>query len=182
MVGWARRQALAGMAFALFVAAGCGGGGTESNDGSPIEGQFVDCSKESRAKPYAPGTVERSSGGQLDVTLVENLPGAADANNAPGPWVKGSNTWRIKIDDLTGAPVAGLGIQTVPRMPDHGHGTSITPLTTDEGGGDYVISPLYLYMGGYWQVTLNIRPAAADGGASSGLAPDSVVFDVCIPG
>ncbi len=163
----------------LLGAASCSGGGAESADGSSLT-QFVDCSKETRATPYAPGTVEMST--QLSVTLVDNRPGAADTNNPPGTWVKGSNTWEIQVRTLAGQAIDGLTIQAVPKMPDHGHGTSITPLTTDEGAGAYLISPLYLYMGGYWTITLNIRPPASDGGASSALTSDSVVFNVCIPG
>jgi hypothetical protein len=161
---------------------GCGGGGSSSADGSNLTNEFVDCSKETRATPYAPGTVVRSDDGQLNVTLVDNRPGAADANNPPGTWVKGSNTWDIQVRDLAGQAEGGLAIQAVPKMPDHGHGTSITPITTDEGGGQYLISPLYLYMGGYWQVTLNIHPPVSDGGAASQLTNDSAVFNVCIPG
>ncbi len=165
----------------------CGGGGAAS-DASSLSGVdglangiFVDCSKESRATPYAPGTVVKSSGGHFDVTLVDNRPGASDANNAPGSWIRGSNTWDLAVkDSSTAQPLAGLEIQAVPRMPDHNHGTSITPVTKDEGQGQYVVSPLYLYMGGYWQVTLNIH-ASADGGPSLGVAGDSAVFNVCIP-
>jgi hypothetical protein len=172
------------VALASFLGnAGCGAGGSASVDGSslvPTDGLFVDCSMESRAKPYAPNTVERSDQGQFDVTLIDNRPGSADASNPPGTWVKGSNTWQIQVSDTSGQVVDGLEIQAVPRMPDHGHGTSITPVTTDEGSGGYLISPLYLYMGGYWQVTLNINPPVSDGAAA--FHADSAVFNVCIPG
>jgi hypothetical protein len=167
----------------ILAGTGCGGGGSSTADGSSssLEGQFVDCSKEPRAQPYMAGAVVMSAGGQFNVTLLENRPGTADENNPPGTWVKGSNTWQISVqDEKSGNAVDGLSIEAVPRMPDHGHGTSITPLTTDDGAGQYTISPLYLYMGGYWQITLNIRPSSAD--ASVTLVPDSAVFNVCIPG
>jgi hypothetical protein len=187
MRSWLRLQANAivtslSLVAGLFGATGCGGGASATADGSSLLTEFVDCSKETRATPYAPETVERSDDGQYVVTLVDNRPGAADANNPPGTWVKGSNTWQIQVRSGAGTAIDGLAIQAVPRMPDHGHGTSITPLTTDEGAGTYLISPLYLYMGGYWQITLNIRPPTSDGGASPALTPDSVVFNVCIPG
>jgi hypothetical protein len=174
MMGWA---ALAG---ATLGGAGCGGG-AQSADGSAPLTQFVDCSKEARATPYAPGTLERSDQGQLDVTLVDNRPGAADANSPPGSWARGSNTWEIEIRDVSGQAVPGLAVEAVPRMPDHGHGTPVTPETTDEAGGRYLITPLYLYMSGYWQVTLNIRPPGSEVGSSAQLHADSVVFNVCIP-
>jgi hypothetical protein len=165
------------------LAAACSGGGA-TGDGSALsaaDGQFVDCSHESRATPYAPGMVVTSKNGVYDVTLVDNRPGTATAQNPPGDWVKGSNTWDVEVKDTAGDDLPGLSIVTVPYMPDHGHGTSITPLTTDEGGGRYVLSPLYLYMGGYWEITLKVRPPAADGGAGAGLVPDSALFKVCIP-
>jgi hypothetical protein len=170
---------------ALLVAAGwLGSAGcsasSDSTDGASPLSQFVDCSKETRATPYAADTVERTS--QLAVTLIDNRPGAADAQNPPGTWVRGSNTWDLQVSDASGQAVDGLTIETVPKMPDHGHGTSITPVTTDAGGGRYVISPLYLYMSGYWQITLNLSAPDSDGGSTSQLHPDSVVFNVCIPG
>jgi hypothetical protein len=172
---------------ALLVAAGwLGSAGcsasSDSTDGSSSLSQFVDCTKETRATPYAPGTVERSGQMEFDVTLVDNRPGAADAQKPPGTWVRGSNTWDLMVRDSSGQGVGGLTIETVPRMPVHNHGTSITPVTTDAGGGHYVISPLYLYMSGFWQITLNISALVSDGGSSSQLHPDSVVFNVCIPG
>lgn len=162
--------------------AGCSAG-SDSTDGSSPLSQFVDCTQETRATPYAAGTVERSGQMEFDVTLVDNRPGAADAQKPPGTWVRGSNTWDLMVRDSSGQGVAGLTIETVPFMPVHNHGTSITPVTTDESGGRYVISPLYLYMSGYWQITLNISAPSSDGGSSaSQIHPDSVVFNVCISG
>jgi hypothetical protein len=185
-VGHETRAAICWIVLAVvpLVSVDCGGD-SASADGSSlsaVDGQFVDCATETRATPYAAGTVVQSSDGQFAVTLVDNRPGEAAANNPPGTWVKGSNTWDIQVRDTAGQPVDGLTIDTMPRMPDHGHGTSITPETTDDGGGKYVISPLYLYMGGYWQVTLNIRVPLSDGGAGAALHNDSAVFNVCIPG
>jgi hypothetical protein len=166
------------------LAMGCGGSAATA-DGSALsaaDGQFVDCSHETRATPYAAGTVVTSKNGVFDVTLVDNRPGTATAQNPPGDWVKGSNTWDLEVKDHAGGDdLTGLSIVTVPFMPDHNHGTSITPVTTDEGAGRYVVSPLYLYMGGYWEITLKLRPPATDGGAAAALVPDSALFKICIP-
>jgi hypothetical protein len=165
------------------LAAGCGAGAA-SSDGSALsaaDGQFNTCSQDMIATPYAPGTVVQSADMQFNVTLVDNRPGAADAQNPPATWVKGSNTWDLLVADHAGDPLPGLSIVAVPFMPAHGHGTSITPITTDGGSGHYVVSPLYLYMGGDWQITLKIRPLTADAGAASGLTPDNAIFNVCIP-
>jgi len=178
-----RAHALAALVLAAgwLGSAGCGGS-SDSTDGSRSLSQFVDCTKETRATPYAPGTLEHSEQGELAVTLIDNRPGAADAQNPLGTWVRGSNTWDLQVRDGAGQALAGLTLVAVPRMPDHNHGTSITPVTTDEGGGRYVISPLYLYMSGYWQITFTISAPLSDGGSSASLHPDSVVFNLCIPG
>lgn len=173
--------------FALLLAVcagalGCNGGAASPDaEQTPTDLAFIDCSKETRATPYAPGTVVKSSSGALAVELVENRPGTAEANKPPGTWVKGSNNWTIEVrDGASQQPIDGLEVVATPRMPDHGHGTSIAPVTTDQGGGRYLISPLYLYMSGYWQITLDVRPPATD--ASSTLQRQTVVFHVCIPG
>jgi len=169
------------LAAAGLLGAGCGGG-SPAADSSNLGSQFVDCTEETRATPYAPGLLERSDQGQLDVTLLDNRPGAADAQSPPGSWIRGSNTWELQVRDQAGQAVDGLTIEAVPKMPDHGHGTSITPVTTDEGEGHYLVSPLYLYMSGYWRITLNISAPVSEGGAGPSLHADSVVFNVCIPG
>lgn len=175
-----------GSLVAALATSSCGSPGVESTDGSgltPVDGQFVECAGV-MTLPYAPGTVVRSTDGNFGVDLLENHPGAADVNDPPATWVKGSNTWIVQVSDAAGQALSGLAIQAVPRMPEHNHGTSITPLTTDEGGGKYTISPLYLYMGGHWQITLTIRPPAPAAGADAGaaLTSDTAVFDICIPG
>jgi hypothetical protein len=46
----------------------------------------------------------------------------------------------------------------------------VTPTGSD---GTYAITPLYLFMAGYWEVTLTIQVGATR---------DDVVFPVCISG
>jgi len=92
----------------------------------------------------------------------------------PGPPVKGSNTWTVRILDPGGTPTDGLAMTVLPFMPDHGHGSTVKAAVTPMGDGVYVIKPLYLYMPGYWEVTLTVQP--------TGGTKDSVMFPVCIPG
>jgi hypothetical protein len=176
-----RRIAAFTVCLGAAAALGCSGGAA-STDGAGLtsdDASFVDCSKVTEAKPYAPGTIEKSSSGQISVELVENQPGPATANNPPGTWVRGSNTWTIEVRDSADQPLGGLEIDAIPKMPVHNHGTSVTPLTREQGGGRYVISPLYLFMSGYWQVTLDVSPPASD--AATSIGRNVVVFNVCIP-
>lgn len=146
--------------------AGCGGsGGADAADGSAL---LYSCKTETRAVPYEPGLSRPSTAGQSTIVLL---------TSEPGPPVKGSNDWTIEILDTSGAPESGLAITAKPFMPDHGHGTSVTPVITPVSGkaGTYLVSPLYLYMPGYWEVTFTWQPAT---GAEAG----SAVFPICIPG
>ncbi len=82
----------------------------------------------------------------------------------------------MQVQDKTGAGINNLGITAVPWMPDHGHGTSVKPMTMSSGqNGQYTITPLYLFMAGLWQITLqmqnqNVTPATTD----------QVVFSFCL--
>jgi hypothetical protein len=94
---------------------------------------------------------------------------------APAPATKGTNTRTVQFLDGSAAPVPGLSIKVTPFMPDHQHGTSIKAAVTDNGDGSYTITPLYLYMAGYWEITLDVAAAGST-------AADSVVLPVCIQG
>jgi hypothetical protein len=68
--------------------------------------------------------------------------------------------YRIAGEDA--APVEGLTLSVVPWMPDMGHGASITPTVTAQGGGRYVISDVELFMPGRWDLRTTISGAAED--------------------
>lgn len=180
---------IAGLALAAACAAGACGGKSNTNQ-SPMDAgddglAFATCLEAHADKgvmPYMPGVIDTSNKGTYTVTLVSNQPGApADAREA-GPEVKGVNTWSISVADGAAAPVDGLEIIAMPYMPDHRHGTSINAVTTGMGGGSYQITPLYLYMTGYWEITLNLQaPAAADADGGAPPPAETVMFTVCIP-
>jgi hypothetical protein len=92
----------------------------------------------------------------------------------PAPPAKGDNEWVVQVQDPGGTPVEGITLSIRPWMPDHGHGSTrpatITPLASP---GQFRISPLNLWMPGFWEITLS---ASKDGGQ------DSAVFGVCIEG
>ena len=79
----------------------------------------------------------------------------------PQPAIKGSIDLVYRIADLNGLSVDGLGLQVVPWMPAHGHGTSPT-VVTSEGDGYYLIKPVYLYMSGRWEMRTTIKGSAVD--------------------
>ena len=58
-------------------------------------------------------------------------------------------------------------------MPVHGHGGSTVPVITPMGGGLYSVGNLDFFMGGYWDLYLDLTPA--------GGTPDLVTFPICIP-
>jgi hypothetical protein len=65
-------------------------------------------------------------------------------------------------------------MKATPFMPDHGHGTGVKAVVTPTGSdGRYEVAPLYLFMPGYWEVTLTVQ---------TGAVRDDVVFPVCISG
>jgi hypothetical protein len=140
------------------VAGGCGG-----TPATADSGMLSSCATETRAIKYMPNLTRTSMSGMYTAVLVESQ---------PGPPIKGSNNWTVRILDASGAPVDGLTVKGTPKMPDHSHPTSVLPVVTAKGGGIYEVAPVYLYMPGYWVVTLTLQPA-------SGPA-DSVTFPVCI--
>jgi hypothetical protein len=155
--------------------AGCKSDGTPPVDA--VDADFVSCADETRATPYQPGMQETSQGGGLVVKILKSTFTDAAGNVLTEPPAKGLNVWTIEADSAaTGAPVDGLTISISPYMPDHKHGTTAAGVTP-AGAGTYTIAPLNLYMSGYWEITVDLKDPAADGGA-----PDSAMFPICVPG
>ena len=49
-------------------------------------------------------------------------------------------------------------------MPDHGHGTPVTPVISfDAATGEYTVTPLYLFMAGVWRIQFEAYADEADG-------------------
>jgi hypothetical protein len=147
-------------AVSLFAACGDSGGGTTSPDAMTIG-----CINDPRAMTYTADMM-------LTMTATQKLKFEL-VNSMPGPPVKGNNTWQVKLLDANNQPVTGAMIKVTPFMPDHGHGTSVVPQVTPMGDG-YTVTPLYLFMAGLWQVTIEVD--------SSPAGADSAVFYFCIPG
>lgn len=59
-----------------------------------------------------------------------------------------------------------------PWMPAHHHGTTVlASVSPDATPGQYTVTPLYLFMAGYWTVTLTL---------TSGSTTDTVAYSVCL--
>lgn len=154
------RWLLALAALVVGGAAACDGSGPGADDGAAL----FSCETETRAIPYAPNLTLPSKSGGWQGVLVESV---------PAPPAKGTNTWTVQLLDAAGAPQDGIPITVKTFMPAHNHGSSIKATATPKGDGTYLVRPLYLYMAGLWEITLELDAPAG---------PDSVVFPICIPG
>lgn len=74
---------------------------------------------------------------------------------------------------MTTPPISGA-YPADPYMPMHMHGASTIPAITAQGNGQYSVANLDFFMGGYWQLYLDLTPPGA-------AAADPVTFNVCIP-
>ncbi len=113
---------------------------------------------------YSAGMTHDCTDGACSVVLV-----SAD----PAPPDKGDNTWTLRVEDTTGAAVTDASVQLVPFMQEHGHGTSPAEFAATADGENYVSEPMNLFMGGLWEVTVQVE---ADG------ASHDAVFTFCVQG
>jgi hypothetical protein len=135
-------------------------------------GQTVDCvgipvspGASQLVPAYAPNMVSSSSDGEVKITLVE-------AN--PAPPIVPFNSWTIKVADVSGVPLANLGITSpLPYMPYHGHSSSQLPLVSAQGSdGTYSVTNLDFFMPGVWQTTFNVPHGTGE----------TVYFYFCVQG
>jgi hypothetical protein len=102
-----------------------------------------------------------SSGGHLHL----------DVRWSPSVPVKGSDAAQLTFSDDLGNPVDGLSVGVLPWMPAHGHGTSIEPVVEATAPGVLVVSPLYLYMSGGWQLRIAITGPLDDSAVANAQIP-----------
>lgn len=105
----------------------------------------VTCASDERVAQYRSGMTASASG--VVLTLVH-----AD----PGPPAKGTNVWKVAATDSSGAALEGATLTVASSMPDHGHGTSVTPLIESTGDGAWTVSQLSLFMPGVWRVVFTV--------------------------
>ncbi len=162
-------KSAAGPIFALLLLGSCGsdgsGGGGSSGMGAGGAGgsNAIGCLTDVRAMTYAANMQLASKEGRLKLVLE---------SSDPAPPIKGNNNWVLKVLDAAGAPVTGATLMVVPKMPDHGHGTSIVPTITPMGDA-YQIGNVNLFMAGLWEVTISV---------SAAMSSDYGVFSFCVAG
>lgn len=87
-----------------------------------------------------------------------NAPKAnAELTSDPSPPHKGSNVFRVKLTDSSGAPISGAEVSVtffMPTMPAMGMAAMRTPVTLSEKGAGIYEGPGQLESGGTWQVTI----------------------------
>ncbi len=93
--------------------------------------------------PSQPLLSQASDGGLLRIS-VWSCPGQ------PPP--RGLDTFQYDVSDASGAPRDGLDVTVTTFMPEMGHGASVVPTVTPEGQGLYLVSDVYLFMTGEWQL------------------------------
>jgi hypothetical protein len=142
--------------------AACSGSGT-TDAGSAM----AECALHDDVQMYVVGLEVMGQKGLMDFQLMDAMPAPPARNN---------NTWMVQIT-ATGASsgsgsgssvapgtlIADANINATPFMPDHGHGTSIEVIVTNEGSGQYQLSPVNLWMPGYWVTTLSVSSATVGG-------------------
>lgn len=156
-----RSVALAGVLLLAACSSSDPGSGTSGSSGS--SGAQTACEKDTRKDVYAAGIAKQSGG--LTVKIVESN---------PSPPQKGTNTMTLEISDASGKPLDGATVAVTPWMPDHAHGSALTPVATGMGGGRYAVTKIYYPMPGLWQVTVSVQ--------MPGAAAQEVTFNFCFEG
>lgn len=143
-----------------------------TNDGGAITISAA-CAADTRKDTYASGLEKPAADLSVSMTDSEFLPSGGAAE--PGPVQKGMNKVTIAIVDANKAPVDGANVSLVLLMPDHGHGSAVTPTVSPLGGGKYEVDNVWLSMAGLWRFTFSIIPTGAN-------APKEAVYQFCIDG
>jgi hypothetical protein len=77
-------------------------------------------------------------------------------SSAPAPPTVGDNVWTLKVS-VNGTVPDDLSIAVSPKMPDHGHFTTVTPIVTDGGNGIFVVDPVHFQMAGFWETRIDVE-------------------------
>lgn len=140
-------------------------GGCSSPAADDDGGTTYNCAADTRDEQFLAGMQKEGAGGVV----------VALTSATPAPPARDDNAWVIDVSKA-GAAVTGATIKVTPFMPDHRHGTSVVVVVTPDATvpGRYQLSPINLWMPGFWEITIDVTPA--------GGVRDSVVFRFCITG
>jgi hypothetical protein len=76
-----------------------------------------------------------------------------DVRTSPQPPGRGSDDVEFTITNASdGKPRDDLSVAVTPWMPAMNHGSSAIPTVTAEGGGRYLVTGVYLFMPGRWEL------------------------------
>jgi hypothetical protein len=124
---------------ASLLTAACGG------DDAPAEADAgYNCALDERGETYSAGMTKTGEGGYV-FTLVDAL---------PSPPAKSDNALTLALTDAEGEPATTAGLNILPCMPDHGHGSPLVPTITPAGDGSFSIERLNLWMPGLWEISI----------------------------
>ncbi len=154
MIRWAL------LTLSAVAASGCGPAASNDSDAGDTS-----CLDRMDLDAYSAGMTRTSSSGNVKFTIVQGN---------PSPPARYTNTWTMTMTDANGAAIPNAAPTAVPFMPEHGHGSSVNPEMTSNGGTTYQVTPLYFFMPGIWQTTLSPTPTS--------LPADQVKFTFCISG
>jgi hypothetical protein len=143
--------------------AACSG---SSSNGADAEA-MVDCSTVTGADTFTVGLEKKGAAGAVDFKMM---------SATPAPPARNTNTWIIQINSMSqgvvGSPIDGASIVATPFMPAHQHGSPQQVVVTPAGmPGQYQLTPVFLWMPGVWETTIQVTSGT----------PDSAVYRFCIP-
>jgi hypothetical protein len=102
--------------------------------------------------PAEPYTTTTSDSGALVV----------DVRTSPQPPARGSNSVELTVKQASdGTPVDGLSVAIQVWMPAMNHG-SADPTIAPDGSGKYLVTNVYLYMPGTWQLRTTLTGTTTD--------------------
>ena len=178
------------LALSLAIAGGCGSKTATVTGRISTDADFSVCS-ETPAVRYAPGISVVSASGAYRAAIVTASTDQGGAGPVPTAAI-GYDTFTVAVTSITdggagadaGAPppdgltmalppIGGSGKPADPFMPQHGHGAATVPTITAQGGGTFSVAKIDFFMGGYWELYLDLTPP--------GGAVDPLTFKICIP-
>jgi hypothetical protein len=80
----------------------------------------------------------------------------------PQPPAMGTNALELTITDRDGTPRDDLTVAVSPWMPAMNHGSSAIPTVMPEGHGKYLVTEVYLFMPGLWQLRTSFSGGVTD--------------------
>ncbi len=151
---------------AVSLLASCGEGDGEVDDSLPS------CEEDTRDDEFVVG-IEKTGEAGFTLAILDSL---------PAPPAKGDNQWSVELRDASGTLMPGYALEVAPFMPDHGHGTGVTAIVTDDGDGAYTINPVNFFMPGYWETTITVVDEGPTDSEDDDIDIDSMVFKFCVEG